>query len=1485
VDIEWRTASYFESPFVCEQNFSIAQHFFSSNKGILDSIAEISLYTDSILKPIRSDISFGGKKIKLDRSGVVAKIKDLKSNSSVVILSGGAGVGKTAVIKDVYDTVKDTVPFFVFKATQFKNISHINQLFKNYGEITASDFMNEHKDIAPKYVIIDSAEKLSEIEDPDVFRAFLSDLLENGWSVIFTVRYNYLDDLRFQLKEAYNTSFASLNISDLAPEEVERLAVDHGFVPPRNERLFALLMTPLYLNEYLQNYADINENISYASFRDIIWKKQIQDSAHQASNIHRRREDCFLNIAKKRANDGGFFVKTDESDQDALQKLETDEIIKHDANARGYFITHDVYEEWALDKLIEQAFIGAKDYQGFYQEIGSSLPIRRAFRNWLSDKLFADDKNAKQLIEFTIKDDQVGNHWKDEVLVSVLLSDYSSVFFEHFEQELLEEPEKVVSYEGSSKIVRTSTVGYRYEEELLHKILFLLRIACKTIDENVLRLLGIKRAGAISLKTVFTAPKGSGWDSTIAFINKHKEKLQFRYMGAVLPVLDDWNRSHKQGETTKNASQIALFYYNELTKQEGFYFNDRDDTKDKLTRTILNGSGEIKMELTRIVDEIIAKRDTSHRGRYYELVAMILSSITDSSEISKHLPAEVIRLANLFWFYTPKETHGPFSDYRNDIEQYFDLSEGRFEYYPASAFQTPIFQLLQADPQATAKFILAFTNKSIGYFARSEFAQHEAADIDVVVDDSGATVKQYICHRIWNMYRGTQVAPPLLESIHMALERWLLMIAKTATPELLESWCLYLMTNSRSASITAIVASVVLAEPSKLFNVAKLLFRTKELFFFDTARMQLDMTAKSTYAISHDPTGIFRNERLQTCDDKHRSGSLENLALHYQVFATEGEGEDVAKQRQEVLWKIFDDYYKQLPDKSKETEADKTWRLYLARMDRRKMKITTEKKDDQVLISFNPEIDPELKKYSEESLAQNSESMKYLPLQLWSRHKFEKNEDYKKYPRYENDHALAIAEMKKVIEGLRDDKSEDNSFTLFYHSLPSDVCAVLMRDYVEKLDAEERQFCKDILIEHASAPLGQSYRYQVGDGVGVAISALPSLLKFFPEDVGEIKKILLFTLFESYPIGMSQRLSDYPTGAILNALWKESLADANAIFLGFLMLKPAYDELGEAIRQENHERGVYDVSNHELLETFAKKHESEIAKIVSNEIAYSDIPNIDQMDLDTLVTAFRLLPVDTTDDTHKKFLHQIFPIFSKKLFDDSHRRDSGDAFDYGAKQRFLEKLAYVILSSRVEDIEAYLKPFLDDFKDSKDAAEFFSEFISTEDRIAQYEQFWKVWKLFYPKVVALAQKGSRFYSRGVIRNYLLAWSYWREEAREWHTLKDREKQFFKKASEDMGGNPSVLYSISKFLNDIGSGFKDDGIVWVSDMLKNNSGLSAEELEVNTVYYLENLVRGYILKNRHKIKTTLRLKTQTLVILDFLLAKGSVTAYLLREDIL
>jgi len=116
-------------------------------------------------------------------------------------------------------------------------------------------------------------------------------------------------------------------------------------------------------------------------------------------------------------------------------------------------------------------------------------------------------------------------------------------------------------------------------------------------------------------------------------------------------------------------------------------------------------------------------------------------------------------------------------------------------------------------------------------------------------------------------------------------------------------------------------------------------------------------------------------------------------------------------------------------------------------------------------------------------------------------------------------------------------------------------------------------------------------------------------------------------------------------------------------------------------------------------------------------------------------------------------------------------------------------------------------------------------------------------------------------------------------------IKEREKLFFKKVAEDIGHHPSVLYSLSKILNDIGSNFIDDGIIWISNILQKNNQLISEELETNTIYYIENIIRRYILTNHQKIKTSLQIKNQVIVILSFLVKRGSITGYLLREDVL
>ena len=92
----------------------------------------------------------------------------------------------------------------------------------------------------------------------------------------------------------------------------------------------------------------------------------------------------------------------------------------------------------------------------------------------------------------------------------------------------------------------------------------------------------------------------------------------------------------------------------------------------------------------------------------------------------------------------------------------------------------------------------------------------------------------------------------------------------------------------------------------------------------------------------------------------------------------------------------------------------------MARMDRRKMKITTKEKDEGIEISFNPEIDPKLKQYSEEAIKKNSEHMKYVTLKLWASYKREKDERYKNYGMYEDNPQIALQETKEIINKLNE---------------------------------------------------------------------------------------------------------------------------------------------------------------------------------------------------------------------------------------------------------------------------------------------------------------------------------------------------------------------------------------------------------------------------------------------------------------------------------
>ena len=106
-----------------------------------------------------------------------------------------------------------------------------------------------------------------------------------------------------------------------------------------------------------------------------------------------------------------------------------------------------------------------------------------------------------------------------------------------------------------------------------------------------------------------------------------------------------------------------------------------------------------------------------------------------------------------------------------------------------------------------------------------------------------------------------------------------------------------------------------------------------------------------------------------------------------------------------------------------------------------------------------------------------------------------------------------------------------------------------------------------------------------------------------------------------------------------------------------------------------------------------------------------------------------------------------------------------------------------------------------------------------------------MWNLFREKVVEVCKDGdNRSYTKRIVKSYLFAYTPWDESITSWHTLKHNDRRFFKEISQEIGHCPSVLYSVSKLLNDVGSQYVDDGILWISDMLHNNPNLLTDELE-------------------------------------------------------
>ncbi|MDX2270487.1 MAG: AVAST type 4 anti-phage nuclease Avs4 [Cyanobacteriota bacterium] len=1443
--IEWRCCSFFESPFVVDECSRITSYFFTQSDNLFGLLESFESHTGAILDDIETAITFGDQDVSINRSNIISEIE--KSDASALIISGKGGTGKTALIKELYGDKGKNDAFYVHKATEF-SVSSLNVFLSG---VFLKDFIGAHEGADNKTVVIDSAEHLLALENTDPIKEYLSNLIKAGWRVWFTTRNTYLNDLIFQLYEVYKISFKSVHLENLNEYTLFELAKKHNFVIPVDKRLKALILTPFYLREYLKHYQD-NKGASYFEFKDFLWPRVIAKRSPQ-------REQFFIHLAKERANSGRFFVNPDHSySNEAVEKsLVSDGIISYEST-RGYFITHDIYEEWALDKFVESNYLSSENAEIFFDRIQQSLPIRRVFRRWLSEKLSAANEEVSHLIVETLSSHKVSNLWKDEVLVSMLLSDYSDYFFAVNKNLLLED-----------------------DFRLLKRICLLIRIGCKEIDNSIFDRLGVRTPDILSMEYIITKPKGNGWKSLIKFINDNLEKIGVNNLSFVLPALYDWNSHNKSGDATKYSSLIALSFYKSVI-ENNVYIRD-DGFSKELILTILYGAGEIKSELEAIIDEIILKNWKRHNDPYHLMSEFILTKM-EYFNVAIEIPKKVIALAKCLWVYEPPKNDNYFYGSRLEIDHEFGVENGHQDYYPASAYQTPIYALLKANLELTLNFITDLINYASKKYAESSLDKGLVETATLLLDD-GKKIDLPISNRLWCMYRGTQVNPDLLESILMSLERFFLERGKNTKSETLEFYLNYILTRSESSALVDVVASIVCAFHEKTFNVAKTLFRTKEFFFYDTSRMMLDQTHKTqltslkNFSINR-MNELHENERISACDQKHRKKSLENIALQYQFFRAEEVSEEESEKRLREIWDIWDIHYKNLPGKELENHRDKTWRLYLARMDKRKMSLETKEVEDGITIEFNPEIDPELREYSEKSQREASKHFAHSGLKIWADSRLYNRDEYKKYASYENDPLTALSEAQEIWNQLSEGNVTEE--LQFDRATPSYVCAVLLRDFKGKLGKTELEFCKEVIFEYANIVNNNDYMHQIGDGFVPALFVLPRLIDDFPEERLTIKLLLIKALLRHDPITMMgvDRINSVAIQAVLH-LWKNKPDFMKSLYIGYLVIAQKHRDVQDRLRQEAYKQHKYEIDNNDFERELLKELESVAKSIEDETITESVIDNIESIDNDILITAFQLAPLDGEHNKTVPFVEDIIRIISQQLLSP----DREDRLNYTLRYEFLKHYARFILHIGNSEKDKYLKYFTDNFTLSEGMADLLNEFVSAEDSLNIPDSFWYVWNRFKDHIVdSINSQGWRHDKERIIESFLFGRVPWKDEAMTWHTFSPENKAFFDDLSGRIGGEPSFIYSISKLLCGIGSEFLDDGIYWISNAINTFYIDISKHKSGNTIFYLERYMRRYLFKNHDKVKRTPNLRAKSMVVLDFLVEQYSITGYLLREDL-
>lgn len=1306
---------------------------------------------------------------------------DLKNltKGSVAIIHGIGGVGKSALIKKTFYDNENI--YYVFKATEFSKT--LEDIFKN---TNIEEFCRKHDNVEQKYIIIDAAEKLLDINTTEEFYDFLKIVTDNKWIVLITTRTIYLNDLKqFFYLNAIN-DFKEIEVQTMPESEVKQLLKKYS-KSEMDSNLVDLLRIPFYLNFFF-SLSPKEEKLSLSEFKEMTWDTKIKKSSPN-------REGEFISIVLKKASDNSVFLENTRNSE--FTDFVNEGLIVDENSV--YYLSHDIFEEWAIEKYFNNRFIRTTSIEEFFSQIQETLQIRRGLRIWLKSKILNADQKFEQFIIEVFLSDEAEFIWKNEVMVAVLLSPFSEKYFAIIENNLLD----------INKI------------SLINDISKKLLICCKKID--------VSRNSSYGFTddfVLFTQPQGNGWSSFIELVYFNNKLICKDSVINIVNVIHDWNYSNKSGEITRKASMIALTIFNLINNDKGLKVFT--DLKDKLAETIIMGLSEIQEEFKLLIDGI-----TNENIILYDIfIDKILINSVGSKDICEIMPQSVI---DLFWKYfkiSENEKNKSYNfGYEYETDYKYGLKDTYNSLYPASPYMTPTFFLLVSDFMLTLDFIISFVNEAVHNY------KDELDTVEIIMPD-GEIVKQFGNYNLWSTYRMNNFVPDVLVCMHTALEKYLLDNYEKIGNKEIRRILLYILKNTNSISLTAVVMSIVLFKPSEMSEISIILLSSLDVINYDNYKIIRQNELKGSYSIANYPRNsikrIYVEERLKTFDDEFRKITFENQILNY-LICNELANEEEFNKRKDVIYKVLDKHYESL-DKSKVPDTDSR-RYILARIDLRKMNF--EEKDNRILISSTlTKAQIEDKKKREEDDRDFNE---------WLNFRSNINK------LIENNNINEDFDFKAILEKIKHYyQSEDSEFRIDIDTLIK-ACYLYLDNCVDVTD-EQYELIKEIVFTSIYKEVISLNRLRCEHTH--TIKCLEKLHTNNQLDQNDFKLILIFC-------SLIDDIDNFLKKSAISYIQNSSNLDR--YFLVELYYK--------IVQKYNEKMQVHKLEHEYKKENCMEEIINEIEQIYSED---ETVINVDNMTLQQQYTYVLLrMPNNISDDFSN--ICKIFYNFFNAVETEEKKYTGKRVLIISA----LEKYAEIALFIDEKQLNDYLNISLIKIKNNTYYSQLFKYFIILNNENRCDLRFWQIWNKYLEKASTTSKVE---YSR--IDDTILSYLFF-NTPENISFINDNNIVFFNNFSKKINYSPSAVLALSSLARNKTDGmFFQESIKWISILVsKSNTYPLYFDEPKEMISYLEEYMILYVAKFGALSKKDQLIRKNIIEVLNFLIQYNSCRGYILLDRIL